>query len=353
MKKFKRWTIMLVRPGTIFSAGLALLGISGCIASSITNNGSLIVLGEISLVLLLTSAIIQLAITVTNGFRNRQWRWPLKAEPAFYAGVTIFCTGIAFLFVPRHPAAFFNFTVIAGVMLLIGGLIRIAPVVWKALGGSARAQSQLIVGTISISILLIFPPLLTALGTNGNSYYVTNRIPHGWLFLVEVVLLAVPPLLLYLLPDEFLRKYMPWRHASRRARSLIPMWLAITSAASSTLYFVLLHFGGGSLSHTSLGEIGVIALGATVILIPIYRTIAKAAWSPGMDKILNPKLWLQSSARVGTEIRAAINRAKLTSGENEGKTITTAPRREPCSTGTSEDADVRSIAPGEQSRAPG
>jgi hypothetical protein len=78
------------------------------------------------------------------------------------------------------------------------------------------------------------------------------------------------------------------------ASSLVPAWLAGFASVLTGIYIVTLHFyepGTAGLGKSPLGIWSVAAFGASVLLAPFYRAVAKACLRQGVVVAFDPAQW--------------------------------------------------------------
>ena len=93
---------------------------------------------------------------------------------------------------------------------------------------------------------------------------------------VAVVFLQVGIMeLLVIIPYE-MHEYLPWDHAKKLSRTLLPAWQAAAAAVMTWIDILLLHFAGGPLASTSVLVLMVAGFGVATLLVPLYQFIARS-----------------------------------------------------------------------------
>jgi hypothetical protein len=156
-------------------------------------------------------------------------------------------------------------------------------------------------------------PALAALATSGNARAISG-VASGIAapssisaasFAAEACLCALAGILTII--PLVLRLLLPWDGASELARRVGPAWLAALGATVTWLYVFLLHFERGLLAGTPLAQLSVAALAAAVLLVPLYRSMARSFWRRGIHVVLNPVPWWGAWVDLRGELRRAFS----------------------------------------------
>jgi hypothetical protein len=197
-------------------------------------------------------------------------------------------------------------------MLLLAALIYLLEVVGRALPDPTSLGARVTIDIMVVLFLAFFQLLVAAVATSANPSVIaavaTNRGAKGWggnltsavgitcLFAIPAVLVAVP---------EQLRRKRPWTDASERARAVVPSWLAASAAVLTGAYLLAEHFFGGPLAGPSLWVVLVGGLGVAALLVPAYQFMARSCWEYGVEVILDPQRWRDTSRKLWRELGGA------------------------------------------------
>jgi hypothetical protein len=85
----------------------------------------------------------------------------------------------------------------------------------------------------------------------------------------------------------------------------------ITAAACvmTATYLVLMHFSPGSLSNVARGPLVAGIVFTTVLVAPIYSSLARATWQRGLPGIFSPTPLKESWRKTAKEVRTALDQA--------------------------------------------
>jgi hypothetical protein len=185
-------------------------------------------------------------------------------------------------------------------------------------GTSTAAVVMIEIAVFAFWVLL--PLLLVALLTVGDSSAVdaaaANRGGHGFVAqLFGAVRYNFPLVPLFILGavPTLLRRWLPWADASPRFRSLVPSWLAYTSAILAWLYIIFLHFSGGALAKLSLGTVIIGGFLLLLNFLSFFQFVARSGWEDGAVRMLDPVRWGSAFRDFLEEVRKA--RASRDSGK--------------------------------------
>jgi hypothetical protein len=162
-----------------------------------------------------------------------------------------------------------------------------------------------------LAFCLSFPAFLVFLATNGNTgafmfFNQPQSSSHsGWLSGLESFALLVIPALLLMIP-QLAHRRLVWSSTPQLTRNVITGWLATVAALSTGLFAFMLHFYGGPLAGVGLGQLAVGMLFAVALLVPIYRSVARACWERGVLRIIDLGRWSADWRKVLEEWRAAM-----------------------------------------------
>jgi hypothetical protein len=182
------------------------------------------------------------------------------------------------------------------------------------------------IGTVAVvteMFVLGLPPVVVALASAGNTRAISVAAGVGGVpsvlsavgFASQMCLVVVAGSLV--LVPEVLRVPLPWNSASMLARSVVPACLAALAAAATWAYVFLLHFEKGPLASTPAAPLAVAALGAVLLLTPLYRSMSRSLWRKGILKVINAKDWQAGWRALREELRRALSPGNAGDGRAE------------------------------------
>ncbi len=259
-----------------------------------------------SVCLFMAACLVYLAFGST-GLKHVGWeRWLASAA------ILVFVTVLALRFTATWPVqwrvdlagAGFDLGLLAFLVFVIRWFIRDMSEDMSVV--AARAQLLLL-----LAFCFSFPAFLVFLATNGNTgafmfFNQSQSSSHSaWLGGLEGLALLVIPALLLMIP-QLAHRRLVWSSTPQLTRNVITGWLATGAALSTGLFAFMLHFYGGPLAGVGLGQLAVGMLFAVALLVPIYRSVARACWERGVLHIIDLGRWSADWRNVLGEWRAAM-----------------------------------------------
>lgn len=167
----------------------------------------------------------------------------------------------------------------------------VATIWWAVRGDNETSWPAIIIGVGIIVFYYLLPPFLVYLATSGSgsafraTFAVVAR-PNFISYGAEALVGAVP-LLLFACP-AILRAKEGWRTAPESQRKIVLGWLAVAASFATGLYAILLHFDRGPLWQVPLGQLCVAVLFAVLVLVPVYKSIAKVFSERSIIEVCDP-----------------------------------------------------------------
>jgi hypothetical protein len=157
---------------------------------------------------------------------------------------------------------------------------------------------------------LVFPSFLVFLASNGNTAAFALGDPGtwsqgGWFRYLQLIGIILVLLFLVLLP-EYAHRALPWSYTSELTKSHVTHLLATSAALLTGLFVFMFHFHRGPLAQVRPGPLAVGILFAVALLIPIYRSAAKACWKWGVFHLIDLRRWQADWQKVLKEVRARL-----------------------------------------------
>ena len=253
------------------------------------------------------------------------WKHPLLSG-IYVLAAAVAATSLAEKALPRHAKAIEHLgeTAIGGwlVWLVILLLIIKAARRTSAKETSTAAVVVAVVGWIvyATGFQILAATLASSGDVTGSFSWIKDEITGGGAGGVMIVVvsgfLQVGIMeMLVIIPYE-MHEYLPWDHAKKLTRTLLPAWQAAAAAVLTWIDILLLHFVGGPLASTSLPVLIVAGFGVATLLVPLYQFIARSCWQYGAAAVFDPVRWRAAVVKVRGDIKAA-KRSQLLAGLDE------------------------------------
>ena len=178
------------------------------------------------------------------------WKHPLRS--GIYVLVAAFtATSLAATALPRHAKAIEHVggTVTGGWLLcLVILLLIIKAARWTA--AKETSTAVVVVAVVGWIVYAVgFQVLAATLASSGNlagslSWFkgeITGGV-GGFMIAAAVVFLQVGILILLVIIPFEMHEYLPWDHATKLSRTLLPAWQAAAAAVMTWIDILLLHF---------------------------------------------------------------------------------------------------------------
>jgi hypothetical protein len=218
------------------------------------------------------------------------------------------------------------------VVLFIPLWVFILPLAfWVSTGSWRFLPDDVSKVSVAIAVVAIFtqiftlglPPVVVALASAGNTRAISVVAGVGGKpsllsaagFASQMCLVVVAGSLA--LVPEVLRVPLPWDSASMLARRVVPACLAALAAAATWTYVFLLHFEKGPLASTPAAPLAVAALGAALLLAPLYRSLSRSLWRKGILKVIDARDWQAGWRALREELHRALSQGNVADGTAE------------------------------------
>jgi hypothetical protein len=241
------------------------------------------------------------------------WKHPLLSG-IYVLAAAIAATSLAATALPRHAKAIGHVggTVTGGGLLWLVILLLLIKAARRTFAEETSTAAVVVAVVGWIVYLVGFQVLAAILASSGNlagslSWFkgeITGGV-GGVMIVVAVVFLQVGIVeLVVIIPDE-MHEYLPWDHAKKLSRTLLPAWQAAAAAVMTWIDILLLHFAGGPLASTSLLVLMVAGIGVATLLVPLYQFLARSCWQYGAAAVFDPVRWRDAVRKVRKEVKAA------------------------------------------------
>lgn len=175
---------------------------------------------------------------------------------------------------------------------------------------SFLAQTVMAVGFFSLVIAQISVRGLAALAAGG--VYGSDKSSVGY-FHAENYLLVAVLWLLFGIPNRAF-KYKLDPAGKGKAQYVLLGFLAVVASVVTGTTILLLHFGGGPLCGVDIRLLVAGTIFTVFLLVPIYKSWAKACWQHGFFGMFSLKPWMrhwsEASADVGVTFEQAAQRVR-------------------------------------------
>jgi hypothetical protein len=240
-----------------------------------------------------------------------RWRRLTWAERLLAVAATLFMMAVALGLAVHADQAFLG-GIVGWIITILIYLAVLAYFGTQLSRVTAAAATRLIIA-LGIIFLYGFPPLLAFLATNGGSNFPSLLLQQfnsgdGWLSIIQLILQALVPLLLIVLP-EILRRRLAYAERSKTVDELLPIQLTFAAVLATGLYAVTLHFANGPLAKISINQLAFAILAVAVLLSPFYRYIATVCWERGIADVFNPGNWVNQQQELAKLLRKAFARS--------------------------------------------
>ena len=252
-----------------------------------------------------------------RGLGAQLWKHPLLSG-IFTLCALIAAESLAEKALPGHTKTIEHVgpNVGTGLILLVI-LLLIIKAAWRTAAKETSTTTVVVCVVGCIVYFAVFQLLAAILASSGNlagslSWFKSEFTGGAWGVLTigipEAFLQVGMLILLIIIPFE-MHEYLPWDHATKLSRTLLPAWQAAAAGVMTWIDIVLLHFAGGPLASTSLPVLLVAGFGVATLLVPLYHFIARSCWQYGASAAFDPMRWHDAVKNV----RKEVNRAQLSS----------------------------------------
>jgi hypothetical protein len=175
--------------------------------------------------------------------------------------------------------------------------------------------------TLALAAIAFAPRSLAFMAASGNGGFGASST--GPLGSISVVVGAAMLGILLWPPQLFFRLQLDIDGSGSAQRVLLRLITATACGLTGT-DILLLHFGGGPLSRIGIGPLIAGMIGTTLLLAPIYWSVARACWLHGVAGLVYPRTLRRHWASSFAELREAIERCSRPGANN----VSTRPARD-------------------------